>query len=108
MLGGIERIIALILFLYRPDQLPWFIGAWVGLKFAANWKRYPAPMATSASRLRPDPRSAEKRVQDAAEGSLLFLIGNAISFGIAIGAAVLLQQWLDPMLVAPKVFDIAE
>jgi hypothetical protein len=57
----------MFLFALKLEQLPWFIGAWVGLKFAANWKRQTG--------------------RDAAEGSMIFLIGNVLSFGFAIGLA---------------------
>jgi hypothetical protein len=109
VLGAIERFIALALFVFYPDQLPWFIGAWVALKFAANWKRYPAPVPASTSKLRANPRSAEKRLEEAAEGSLLFLIGNALSFGTAIGGGILLQLWFGiSMPVMPTPLEILE
>ena len=72
-LGTTERVVAMSLFALNTDKLPWFIGAWVGLKFAANWKRQTGP--------------------DAAAGSMLFLIGNVLSFGYAIGSAAL-ALWL--------------
>jgi hypothetical protein len=53
--------------------LPWFIGAWVGLKFAANWKRQSGGDATRAS--------------------LLFLIGNVLSFGFALGTVWLARRF---------------
>ena len=70
-LGTVERYVALALFVWQPASLPWFIGAWVGLKFAANWKR-------------------ETRA-DAAQGSLIFLVGNVLSFSFAIGVAMVAQ-----------------
>jgi len=73
-LGTIERLVAMALFVLSQEHLPWFIGAWVGLKFAANWKR--------------------EKGKDAAEGSMIFLIGNVLSFGFAIGVAAL-AQWLS-------------
>jgi len=71
-LGTSERYVAMLLFAYRADQLPWFIGAWVSLKFAANWKRHRDP--------------------DAQRASLLFLVGNVLSFGFAIALALLAQR----------------
>jgi hypothetical protein len=71
-LGTAERYVTMALF--ATDHLPAFIGAWVALKFAANWRR----------------RTGEP----ASEGSMIFLIGNVLSFGFAIGLA-LLAQWLS-------------
>jgi hypothetical protein len=73
-LGSIERLVTMLIFAFKPDQLPWFIGAWVGLKFAANWKRQTGP--------------------ETSEFSMLFLIGNVLSFGFALGLAKW-AQWLS-------------
>src|SRR3954447_9830479 len=39
-MGGTERAVALTLVLLAPLYLPAFVGGWIGLKFAANWKRH--------------------------------------------------------------------
>ena len=55
-----ERAVATTLVAFAPSYLATFIGGWVALKFAANWKRQSDN----------DPASAQ--------GSLLFLIGNVV------------------------------
>jgi hypothetical protein len=37
--GGTERCVATTLVLLAPNYLAPFIGGWIALKFAANWKR---------------------------------------------------------------------
>jgi len=59
-IGGTERAVATTLVAFAPSYLATFIGGWVALKFAANWKRQSDN----------DPASAQ--------GSLLFLIGNVV------------------------------
>lgn len=69
--GATERAVALTLVLTAPPYLPAFIGGWVLLKFAIGWQR-----STS---------------DEVAEQSFLALIGNVISFAIAIAIGVLLN-----------------
>ena len=52
----------------KPDYLAGFIGGWVALKFAANWKRQGLDADDNVTR-----------------GSLLALVGSVISFAVAIG-----------------------
>jgi hypothetical protein len=89
-LGGTERIVALTLFVLSQANLPWFIGAWVAAKYALNWNRWPmqekdASTARAATAIVKQ-RSAKEELADAAQGGLLALIGNVLSFGIAIAA----------------------
>jgi hypothetical protein len=72
-LGATERGVALGLMLWAKDYLPAFIGAWVAAKLAANWLRL---------------KSEDIEVR---RGHLIALIGSALSFALAIGAAVLIQ-----------------
>ncbi|WP_271079488.1 hypothetical protein [Aurantiacibacter sp. MUD61] len=73
--GGVERMITLTLVLWAPAQLPLFIGGWIALKMAANWQR--------------------QKGADAAQGNLLALVGNALSFSIPIAVGV----WLNPTAI---------
>ena len=62
-----------------PSYLPSFIGGWVLLKFAIGWQR-------------------EKHGNQVAEQSFLALIGNVLSFAIAIAVGAFvnphaLQVW---------------
>jgi hypothetical protein len=80
--GAVERAVALTLVLWAPPYLPSFIGGWVLLKFAIGWQR-------------------EKHDDEVAKGSFLALIGNVLSFAIAIGVGVLLNPealeiWANP------------
>jgi hypothetical protein len=70
---------------WKPDQLPWFIGAWVGLKFAANWKRQTSDPRRRRSKDEPD---------EVFQGSLLSLIGNVLSFSFAL-ATVCVTRWFS-------------
>lgn len=70
-LGGTERAVATTLILYAPRYLAAFIGGWIALKFAANWKRHTGPKYG-----RP---------------SLVFLIGNVLSFAAAIAATLYMR-----------------
>lgn len=72
-LGASERIVALSLFIWAPQHLATFIGAWVAAKLAANWQRI---------------KSEKAWVR---EGSLIALIGSAISFGIAISIGMYIK-----------------
>jgi|GEM_PF-3098424 len=74
--GGIERMITLTLVLWAPAQVPLFIGGWIALKMAANWQRQKGP--------------------EAAQGNLLALVGNALSFSIPIAVGL----WLNPTALA--------
>lgn len=71
--GGTERAVATTLALWVPTYLPIFIGGWVTLKYAANWKRQP---------------NEKKWVST---GSLIALIGSVVSFSVAIAAALLFR-----------------
>jgi hypothetical protein len=80
--GAVERAVALTLVLWAPPYLASFIGGWVLLKFAIGWQR-------------------EERSEAVAKGSFLALIGNVISFAIAIAGGVLLNPkaleiWATP------------
>jgi hypothetical protein len=72
-LGATERSVAIALTLWAPAQLPLFIGAWVAAKLAANWQKI------------------KENTPTVRNGHMLALVGNAISFGIAIGAAVVIK-----------------
>jgi hypothetical protein len=71
-IGVTERAVALTLVLWAPPYLPSFIGGWVALKFALGWQR-------------------ERKTSEALTGSMLALIGNVLSFAIAIGVGVVLN-----------------
>jgi hypothetical protein len=80
--GAVERAVALTLVLLAPPYLPPFIGGWILLKFAIGWQR-------------------EKHDDEVAKGSFLALIGNVLSFAIAIGVGVFLnptalETWVKP------------
>jgi hypothetical protein len=72
-IGATERAVALTLVLLAPPYLPPFIGGWVALKFALGWQR-------------------ERKTKEALTGSMLALIGNVLSFTIAIGVGVYLNR----------------
>jgi hypothetical protein len=72
-LGSTERLITVALVLLAPSYLPSFIGGWVALKVALGWK---------ASLSNKDPTVDPVKVQ---QGGMLALIGNVLSFAIAIG-----------------------
>ena len=67
-LGGIERAIATTLVIGAPTLLPAFVGGWVAAKFAAHWQR--------------------ASDDDVFQRSLVFLLGNAISFAVGIGVGL--------------------
>jgi len=71
-IGVTERAVALTLVLWAPPYLPTFIGGWVALKFALGWQR-------------------ERKTSEALTASMLALIGNVLSFAIAIGVGVVLN-----------------
>lgn len=80
-IGVTERAVALTLVLMAPPYLPVFIGGWVVLKFALGWQR--------------------EKDKNAAAGSMLALIGNVLSFAVAVavGAALnpqALVVWATP------------
>jgi hypothetical protein len=80
--GAVERAVALTLVLLAPAYLPSFIGGWVLLKFAIGWQR-------------------QRNGDEVARGSFLALIGNVLSFAIAIWVGVLLNPkaleiWAQP------------
>ncbi len=68
--GGVERLVATTLVVWWIAYLPAFIGGWIALKFAANWKRF---------------RNDTIYVR---EGSLMSLVGSVISIAMAIVAGV--------------------
>lgn len=73
-LGGTERIVTTTLVIFAPSYVPAFIGGWIALKFALGWKRYAGP--------------------DAKPSGIIAMIGNVISFAVAIAAGLLVQQAL--------------
>jgi hypothetical protein len=80
--GGVtERAVALTLVLKAPSYLPAFIGGWVLLKFAIGWQR--------------DKYGGDKfgdfHDDQVGEQSFLALIGNVLSFAIAIAIGVFLN-----------------
>lgn len=62
--GFTERAIATTLFIWAPAQLPLFIGGWIAAKIAGAWGRITD--------------------QSYAPAHLVALVGNALSFAIAI------------------------
>ena len=62
-----------LLQLGQQPYLPSFIGGWIVLKFALGWQR-------------------ERKTKEALTGSMLALIGNVLSFAIAIA----IGAWLNP------------
>jgi hypothetical protein len=73
LIGLTERAVALTLVVWAPRYLAAFIAGWVLLKFAIGWQRTPL-----------NPKVAL--------GSLLALIGNVISFAIAIAGGLYLND----------------
>ena len=69
--GLTERSIATTLALFSPHLVAPFIGWWIALKFAANWKR----------------RAGENIPQK----SLVSLVGGLISFAVAITATMVVK-----------------
>ena len=72
-LGGTERAVVTTLVILAPSYVAAFIGAWIALKIAANWQRR---TNTDATR----------------KGTQTALIGNVLSFAIAIGCGVLANR----------------
>jgi hypothetical protein len=68
-----KRLLSTTLVVFAPGYLASFIGAWIALKSAANWKRQPVGHAWVT------------------QGSLLLLVGNVLSFAVAIGTGLLLN-----------------
>jgi hypothetical protein len=84
--GAVERAVALTLVLWAPPYLPSFIGGWVLLKFAIGWQRE---------------GYGGNDKDEVAKGRFLALIGNVLSFAIAIGVGVFLNRaaleiWAKP------------
>ena len=71
-LGLTERAVALTLVISAPRYLAAFIGGWVLLKFAISWQRTPL-------------------TDRVARGSQLALIGNVVSFAVAIAGGLYLN-----------------
>jgi fructose-specific phosphotransferase system IIC component len=86
-LGGLERAIATTLVIWTPSLVPAFIGGWVALKFAGNWQRYQG--------------GDDKEKWDLAYKSMAFLVGNAASFIVAIGAGMIANPDLVKDLTTP-------
>lgn len=77
-LGSIERLVATMMFVWGIASLPAFIGAWIAFKLAANWQRIKS-------------QSDEVR-----KGTLIALVGNVLSFSLAIGVG----YFLNPHAIA--------
>jgi hypothetical protein len=75
--GATERAIALTLVLKAPPYLPAFIGGWVLLKFAIGWQR--------------EGYGGKGDEGEVAKGRFLALIGNVLSFAVAIAIGVALN-----------------
>jgi hypothetical protein len=73
LVGVTERAVALTLVIWAPRYLAAFIGGWVLLKFAIGWRRTPLNY-------------------NVALGSQLALIGNILSFAIAIAGGLYLNH----------------
>jgi hypothetical protein len=71
--GTAERFVATSLVVACSPYLPAFIGGWVTLKFAANWKR------------------VDNKKAEVSEGTLMALIGSVISFAIAIYVGIIIN-----------------
>lgn len=69
--GFTERAIATTLFIWAPKQLPLFIGGWIVAKLAAAWSR--------------------QQSQDYAPAHVIALVGNALSFVVAIAAGMMVR-----------------
>jgi hypothetical protein len=69
--GTTERLVTMVLFGLDRDRVVWFIGAWVALKFALNYKR------------------REMKEDADYKQAMLALVGNVLSFGYALVAAYL-------------------
>ncbi len=80
--GFTERAIATTLCIWAPKQLPLFIGGWVIAKLAAGWGR------------QSDPNYAPAHV--------IALVGNALSFAVAIAAGLIANPDFLAMLDAPE------
>lgn len=68
-IGTTERLVTMVLFARDPNHLAWFIGAWVALKFALNYRR------------------REMKTESDFTEAMLALVGNVLSFGFALFAA---------------------
>jgi hypothetical protein len=64
--GFTERAIATTLYIFAPTALALFIGGWVAAKIAGSW--------------------THRQKQHYIQAQKLFLVGNALSFGLAIWA----------------------
>jgi hypothetical protein len=77
LIGGCERLIITSLPIYEQQTIvPWFIAAWVALKFAGGWKRYT------------EPSSHNRAIYQIA------MLGNVASIGIAVIIGVLYNHLL--------------
>jgi len=72
--GTTERLVTMVLFARDQDRVAWFIGAWVALKFALNYKR------------------REMKKDADYKQAMLALVGNVVSFGFALLAAWLCSK----------------
>jgi hypothetical protein len=80
-LGNTERLVAVALVVWAPSYLPSFIGGWVVLKFALGWQ------ARMSDKEHPSKEERDKIRQ----GSMLAMIGNVLSFAIAIAVGWVLN-----------------
>jgi hypothetical protein len=85
--GATERAVALTPVLLAPPYLGSFVGAWVVLKFALGWQR--------AQQIAD--KAGKEEDKEVGKGSLLALIGNVLSFAIAIAIGAYLN---------PKALDV--
>jgi len=68
--GTTERIVTTALVIWAPKYVASFIGAWMAMKLAANWQR-------------------EKNTKETRLGTMLALVGNVVSFAVAILAGLI-------------------
>jgi len=67
-IGTTERLVTMVLFVWNREHVIWFIGAWVAMKFALNYKR------------------REMKSDADYKQAMLALVGNVLSFSFAIVA----------------------
>ena len=68
-MGTAERLVTMVLNTFDRGHVAWFIGAWVALKFALNYKR------------------REMKKDADYKQAMLALVGNVLSFSFALFAA---------------------
>lgn len=67
-IGGTERLVTLVFTVFAPKLLIGFIGGWTVIKFASSWHKNDQSMVG------------------------LFLIGNTVSFGLAVSVGGYFNQ----------------